>query len=160
MPQPPSLGSFDWFSLICSRRGGSTAAAVTLDTAANESRKEMADGVTRSPARLCSRDRMICYYERHEYDFLPFSWLSSYFSCFVLPYPDMFIFFVFLRLCSSHLLLSASTHFVVRALVLVSFVSRFISAFLWFYFFVVLISRVAFVDVLSYPVRHHLICLP
>ena len=41
--------------------GGSTAAAVTLDTVADESRK-MADGVSRSPSRLCSRDGNICCY--------------------------------------------------------------------------------------------------
>ena len=35
--------------------GGSTAAAVTLDTVADESR-EMTDRVARSPSRLCSRD--------------------------------------------------------------------------------------------------------
>ena len=42
--------------------GGSTAAAVTLDTVADESRKKMADGVARSPSRLCSRDGKICCY--------------------------------------------------------------------------------------------------
>ena len=52
--------------------GGSTAAAVTLDTVADESRKKMADGVTRSPARFCSRDGNICYCGRLEYDFLAF----------------------------------------------------------------------------------------
>ena len=54
--QPPNPGSFVWFSLISSRRGGSTAAGVTLDTAVDEIRKKMAENVTRSPARLCSRD--------------------------------------------------------------------------------------------------------
>ena len=72
MLQPPSPGGFVWFSLICSRRGGSKAAAVTLDTVADERRKKMADGVTRSPARLCSRDGKIYYYGRLEYDFLAF----------------------------------------------------------------------------------------
>ena len=38
---------------------GSTAAAVTLDAVADESRN-MADGVARSPSRLCSRDGKIC----------------------------------------------------------------------------------------------------
>ena len=37
------------------------AAAVTLDTVADESRK-MADGVARSPSRLSSRDGKICCY--------------------------------------------------------------------------------------------------
>ena len=41
---------------------GSTTAALTLDTVADESRKKMADGVARSPSRLCSRDRKICCY--------------------------------------------------------------------------------------------------
>ena len=41
--------------------GRSTAAVVTLDTVAEESRK-MADGVARSPSRLCSRDGKICCY--------------------------------------------------------------------------------------------------
>ena len=49
----------------------------------------MVDGVTRSPARLRSRVGKICYYERHEYDFLLLC-LASYFSCFLLPYPGMF----------------------------------------------------------------------
>ena len=57
-------------------------------------------------------------------------WLSNtfficeYFSFFVFPFlyyffslhPGMFIFFVSLRLCSSHLPLSASTYFIVRVL--------------------------------------------
>ena len=118
MLQPPSPGSFVWFSLSCSRGGaGSTAAAVTLDTVADESRIKMPDGVTRFPARLCSRDGKIGYYERLEYDFL-----LAYF-CALLPtflilsclIPVCFI--LFLRLCSSsHLLLSASAYFIVRVL--------------------------------------------
>ena len=35
---------------------------MTLDTVADESRKKMADGVPRSPSRLCSRDGKICCY--------------------------------------------------------------------------------------------------
>ena len=56
--------------------------------------------MTRSPARLCSRDGKLCYYGRLEYDFLAFV------PCFLL-----FLFYasfsryvylrVFLRLCSS-----------------------------------------------------------
>ena len=49
--------------------------------------------------------------------------LASYFSFFVFLFfsyfflhPGVFIFFVSLRLCSSHLLLSASTYFIVRVL--------------------------------------------
>ena len=145
-------------SLICSRAGRSTAAAVTLDTVADESRKKMADGVTRSPARLCSRDGKICYYiDALSTIFLLLS-LASCFSYFLLPYPGMFIFFVFLRLCSSHssATLSKYVFYAVRALV--SFFSRLISEFLCFYlffsiFFVVFFSGVAFFVVLSYSVR-------
>ena len=61
--QRPSPGSFVWFSLICSLGGGgSTAAAVKLDTVADVSRKKMADGVARSPSRLCNRGGKVrCY---------------------------------------------------------------------------------------------------
>ena len=64
-------------------------------------------------------------WRRLDYDFL-LLWLASYFSYFLLPYPGMFIFFVFLRLCSSHLLLSASTYFRVRVRVLSSCVICFL----------------------------------
>ena len=128
MLQPPSPGSFVWFSLICSRGGGSTAAAVTLDTVADESRKKMAACVTRSPSRLCSRDGKICCYG----DALSTIFLLAFF-CALFPtfrffvflfffflffplHPGMFIFFVSLRLFSSHLLLSASAYFIVRVL--------------------------------------------
>ena len=43
-------------------RGDSTAAAVTLDTVTDESKKNMTDGVARSPSRLCSRGGKICWY--------------------------------------------------------------------------------------------------
>ena len=69
---PPSPGSFDCFSLTCSRGRGPTAAAVTLDTVADETRKKMADGVARSRARLCSRDVNLCHYGCLEYDFVAF----------------------------------------------------------------------------------------
>ena len=72
MPQHSSPGSFVWFSLICSRGGGLTTAAVTLDTVADEGKNNLAEGVTRSPARLCSRGGKLCYYVRLEYDFLVF----------------------------------------------------------------------------------------
>ena len=78
--------------------------AVTLDIVVDESRNKMADGVTRSPARLCSRRGKICYHKRLEYDFLTLC-LAYCFSYFLMPYPGMFIFFVFLRLCSSNHLL-------------------------------------------------------
>ena len=104
---------------------GSTAAAVTLDTVADESRKKMADGVATSSTRLCSRDWNNCCYG----DALSMTLLLACF-CAPLPtfrfsflsflffslYPGMFIFFVFLHLCSSHLLLSGSTYFIVRVL--------------------------------------------
>ena len=69
MLQPPSPGSFVWFWLIYSRREASTAAVVTLDTVVDE-RRMMTDNMTRSPARLCSRDGKLCYYGRLEYEFL------------------------------------------------------------------------------------------
>ena len=102
--------------------GGSTAAAVTLDTIADESRK-MADGVAMSPSRLSSRDGKICYSKRRlEYDFLacfcallPTCRFSFFFSLFFFLHRGMFIFFVSLRLCSN-LLLSDSTYFIVHVL--------------------------------------------
>ena len=84
----------------------------------------MADGVVRSPSRLCSGDGKICCYG----DALNTIFLLACF-CPLLPtfcfsfifflifflHPGMVIFFVSLRLCSSHLLLlSASTYFIVR----------------------------------------------
>ena len=87
----------------------------------------MADGVARSPSRPCSRDGKICCYGDALsaifllacfFALLPtfrfrFSFLS--FLIFSLR-PGMFIFFVSLRLCSSHLILSARTYFIVRVL--------------------------------------------
>ena len=110
-----------WFSFIV--RGGSggvsTAAAVTLDTGADESGKRMADGVARSPSRLCSRDGKICRFG----DALSTICLLAFVPCFLL-FVDLFFLSLFfscvpiclyfsvpLRLCSSHLLLSASTYF-------------------------------------------------
>ena len=72
---------------------GSTAAAVKLDTVADESRK-MADGVARSPSRLSSRDgKILLLWRRLEYNFLAccfcallptfrFSFFFSFFSDF------------------------------------------------------------------------------
>ena len=162
--QPPSPGIFVWFSLICSRgEGGSTAAAVTLHTVADESRK-MADGVARSPSRLCSRDGKICCYG----DALSTIFLLACFRA-VLPtfrfsfFFSFIIFFPCVPVC-----LSSSCPFVcaaaicysqkVRIFLLVSFVPYPISDFFCFFirlvnFFVAPISRVAFfVVVLSYPV--------
>ena len=54
------------------------------------------------------------------------SCLARYFSYYLLPYPGMFLFSVFLRLCSSHLLLSSKQYM----FFLVSSVSCLISEFL------------------------------
>ena len=78
----------------------------------------MTYSVTRSPARLRSRDGNFCYYgDALSTIFLLFCCaLLPTFSHFLLRCPGMFIFFVFLRLCSSrHLsLLSPSTHSYVK----------------------------------------------
>ena len=118
----------------------------------------MADGVARSPPRLCSRDGNICWYG----DALSAIFLlacfcvllldfrcSFSFLCFLsfFLYPGMFIFFVSLRLCSSHLLLSASTYFTVRVLsdyVICTLLHLGILLFFIRFFSVPLISRVAF----------------
>ena len=146
-----------------------TAAAMALDTVADESRKKMADGVARSPSRLCSRDGKICCYG----DALSTIFLLAFVPCFLLfvfrfsflsfliffLHPGMFIFFVSLRLCSNHLLLSASTCFIVRVLSACVICTLTHLGILLFYirvtfFFIAFISRVAFVFVLlSYPVR-------
>ena len=70
----------------------------------------MADGVARSPSRLCSRDEKICCYG----DALSTIFLLAFVPCFPLfvfrfSFLHFGIFFVYLRLCSSHLLLSGST---------------------------------------------------
>ena len=87
--QPPSPGSFVWFSLICSRgeRLDSAAAAVTLHTVADESRNKMAVGVARSPSRLCinSRDGKIYCYEDA---------LSINLFCLLLCFASYFSFFL------------------------------------------------------------------
>ena len=102
--------------------GGSTAAAVTfIDSVADESRKKMADGMVRSPSRLCSRDGKICCHgDALSTIFLLACFCSllptfrfSFFSSYFFPlHPGMFIFFVSLRLCSIHLRLSASAYLV------------------------------------------------
>ena len=109
---------------LFARGRGSTAAAVTLDTVADESRKKIADGVARSPSRLCSREGKICCYG----DTLSTIFLLAFVPCFLLfvfrwfflilvffaLHSGMFTFLVSLRLCRSHLLLSANTYFIVR----------------------------------------------
>ena len=140
---------------------------MTLDTVADESRK-IADGVARSPSRLCSRDGEICCYG----DALSTILLLAFVPCFLLfvfrfsflliffPHPGKFIFFVSLRLCSSHLLLSASTHFIVRVLsaCCVTCTLPHLGILLFFIRSVFFRSSyssggVFFVVVLSYPVR-------
>ena len=114
--------------------------------------------MARSPSRLCSRDgrREDLLLLRHlEYDFhacfcalLPTSRFSFLYFLIFFLHPVMFI-FVSLRLCSSRQLLTASTYFIVRVLSarvictlphlgIISFFIRLV------FFFVVLISRVAF----------------
>ena len=148
---------------------GTTAAAVTLDTVADESKKKMADGVARSPSWLCSRDGKICCYGNA----LSTIFLLACFFCALLPtfgfwflavlsflifslHPGMFIFFVSLRLCSSHLLLSGSTYFIF--IVRVRSACRVIctlphlgilSFFIRLVFFVALTFRVAFFSLCS-----------
>ena len=143
----------------------------------------MANGVARSPSRLCSRDGKICCYG----DALSMIFLLAFVSCFLFfvfrfsflsfliffLHPGMSIFIVSLRLCSNHLLLSASTEYVFYSTcsfcLFVSFAPYTISEFFCFlfvqysgvFFFVALIFRVVFFFVvLSYSVRQHLICLP
>ena len=62
-----------------------TAAAVTLHTVTDESRKKIADCVARSPSRLCSRDGKICCYgdALSTIFLLAFLCLACYFSFFV-----------------------------------------------------------------------------
>ena len=121
----------------------------------------MADGVARSPSRLCSRDGKIsCYGDALNTislfaglcGLLPTFRFAFYFSCPIFfMHPGMCIFFVSLRLCNSHLLLSASTYFIVRFLSPCVIctpphlgIMLFFIRFVYSYFFVALTSRVAF----------------
>ena len=117
----------------------------------------MADGVARSPSRLCGRDGKICCYG----DALRTIFLLACF-CALLPtfrfsflsslifflHLVMFTFFVSLRLCSSHLLLSTCTYFIVRVLSACVICTLPHLGIILFYsfsiFFVALIARVAF----------------
>ena len=78
MLQPPNPGSFG-LRRFGRGGGGSTAAAVTLNTVADESSK-MADDVTRSPSRLCSRDGKIRSYGDALGTIFLLLCLASYFS--------------------------------------------------------------------------------
>ena len=124
--QPPSLGSFVCFTLISSRGGGSTAGAVTLDTVANESKKKMADGVARSPYRLCNRNGENCCFGVA----LSTIFFLACFCALLLRFRFSFLFFLFLffpapryvyLLCvpssvRQQSAISASTCFIVRIL--------------------------------------------
>ena len=79
MLQPTNPGSFAWVRLIYSRRGGSTAIVLVLDTV-DESRDTTADRMTKSPVPRCSRDGEL-YYDRRLDDCLLFG-LDSVFSSF------------------------------------------------------------------------------
>ena len=86
--------------IIVGLGGGSTAAAVTLDTVADESRKKMADGVARSPSRLCSRDGKICCYG----DALSTIFLLAFVPCFlrfVFRFSFFLLFFPCIPVCLS-----------------------------------------------------------
>ena len=89
---PTNPGSFVWFSSICSRKGGLTAAVLALDTA------EDYDRVGRSPVRLCSKDGKVCYYRRLEYDFLFLCLASFFFPSFS---PSLLRYVSLLRIASS-----------------------------------------------------------
>ena len=142
--------------LIYSRRGGATAAILTLDTAVDKSRKKMAGRVARFPARLCSRDGKLCYYQNAlvskclEYDFLALR------PCFLLSYcsPPLSR-YASLRRVASFVQQSSGPLQQVRVLVIrdpsqlrIPFVKKNI-----FSYHVVLIFVVSVFVALSYPVR-------
>ena len=140
------LFGFRWFVRV---GGGSTAAAVTLDTVADESRDNLSDGVARSPSRLWSRDWKICCYGDALSAilcllvfwpcFVPFVFRFSFFSFF--PFSSVqqpsatlstYVFFSTCSFClSCHLYYPISELF--RLFIRIVFV-----------FFVALFSRVAF----------------
>ena len=99
---------------------------MTLDTVADESRKKMADGVARSPSRLCSRDgRISCYG-----DALSTIFLLAFVPCFLLfVFRSSFLSFLIFSPASRYVYLlrvpssvqqpsatPASTYFIVRVL--------------------------------------------
>ena len=152
----PSLGSFVWFSLICSRRGGARQRQqrhlIPLPTRAGRRWQMVWQGprlgfvaeTGRSLAMETPRVRLSCILICR----------ASYFSfSILLPFPPFSLhpgtlIFVSLRLCSN-LLLSASTYFIVRVLSCVICTLPHLVILLFFFriafFFVVdLISRVAF----------------
>ena len=140
---------------------------MALDTVADESRKKMADGVARSPSRLRSRDGKICCYGDSFSTIFLLACFCALLPTFVLRlgfliiflHPGMFI-FVSVRLCSSHLLLSASTYLIVRVpssacrVICTYPISEFFSFYSFSIFFrsSYFSGGVSFV-VLSYPIR-------
>ena len=115
---------------------------------------------------LCSRDGKICCYGdalsllAFVPCFLLFVFLFAFLSLLIFfsLRPGMFIFLVSLRLCSSHMLLSASTYFVVRVLsacVICTLphlgILSFFHSFSLFFFFSSYFSGGVFFVVLSYP---------
>ena len=82
----PGIQAVVYFLLICSRREGTTAAVLTLDTAADESKKKKADRVARSPARLCSRDGTLTLFGT------TIETPCVRFSCFLLCVPLIFLY--------------------------------------------------------------------
>ena len=126
--------------------GGSSAEAVTLDTVADESWNKMAYGVTRSPARLCDRAGKLCYYGRLDYDFHDF---AVFVPCFLLflSSPSLSRYVHLLRVPSSVQQSSATlSKYVVRVLssCVICTLPRPGIPFVCLVFFVVLISRLAF----------------
>ena len=69
--------------------GHSTAATVTLDTVADESRKKMADGVAGSRLGFVAETGRFFTMDALSTIFLLLC-IASYFSYFLLPYPGMF----------------------------------------------------------------------
>ena len=130
----------------------------------------MADTVTRSPARLCSGDgklRLLLLWTPKVRFSCSCALLHTFLiSSFICPHPGVCI-FVLLRLCSSHVILSASTYQCITEYVfflLVLFVSCVISEFLYTeyllscFFSYCSFSGGVFV-VLSYPLRFDLLTL-
>ena len=75
--------------------------ALTLDTAVDKGRKEMADRVARFAARQCSRDGNLCYYCCLKFSIVFVFWpylLSFAFSC--SPSPSFLSFFLRLGVAS------------------------------------------------------------
>ena len=101
----PVLFGFRWF---VRGGGGLPVAAVTLDTLPTRAERRWQIAWQGPRLGFVAETGTFVTMDALSTTFLLLC-LASYFSYFLLPYPGMFIFFVFLRLCSIHLLLSAST---------------------------------------------------